>query len=120
MNTLVDTSVLAGVRSLSEIDHSWAVSVVSIGELDAGVLIATDGALQAERLRRLSTVLDVAPVLEIDRRVATAYGELRAATGRRPSNELWIAATALARQLTLLTADERQAALPLVDTILVG
>ncbi len=42
------------------------------------------------------------------------------ATGRLPSNDLWIAATALAHDLTLVTADERQAASPLVRTQLLG
>lgn len=36
------------------------------------------------------------------------------------TNDLWIAATALAHELTLVTADERQAALPLVRTVLLG
>jgi hypothetical protein len=43
-----------------------------------------------------------------------ALAALKAATGRHPANDLWIAATALAHDLTLVTADERQAALPLV------
>jgi tRNA(fMet)-specific endonuclease VapC len=76
--------------------------------------------VQAARLRRLSAVLSEAPVLEVDRAVTVCYGELRAATGRLPTNDLWIAATALAHDLTLLTADERQAALPLVRTTHVG
>jgi len=42
------------------------------------------------------------------------------ATGRPPYNALWIAATAPAHDLTLVTDDERQAALPLVRTMLVG
>jgi predicted nucleic acid-binding protein len=57
-------------------------------------------------------------VLDIDRSVAACYGELRAASGRSPTNDLWIAATALARDLTLVTRDERQAGLPLVRTTL--
>ncbi len=48
------------------------------------------------------------------------YGELRAASGSRPTNDLWTAATALAGGLTLITADEQQAALPLVVSRLVG
>ncbi len=35
-------------------------------------------------------------------------------------NDIWIAATALAHGLTVLTADERQAALPLVRATLVA
>lgn len=122
MSALVDTSVLAGAgadAALLPADR-WAVSVISVGELHAGVLLANAGAQQAARLRRLSTVLSEAPVLDIDRRVAGCYGELRAVSGRMPTNDVWIAATALAHDLTLVTADERQAALPLVRTRRVG
>jgi len=97
----------------------WAVSVVSVGELEAGVLLADDAALRSARLRRLAAVLAEAPALAIDHAVAARYGELRAAAGRRPTNDLWIAATALAHDLTLVTADERQAALPLVRAQLI-
>ena len=122
MSTLVDTSVLVGAGVLPglEVEGGWAVSAVTVGELHAGVLLAHHEPQQAARLRRLAAVLSEAPVLEVDRAVAVCYGELRAATGRMPTNDLWIAATALAHDLTLLTADERQAALPLVRTTHVG
>ena len=120
LSSLVDTSVLAGT-GLSEEDlgEGWSVSVVTVGELEAGVLLATEGAPRASRLRRLTAVLAEAPVLAIDRAVAARYGELRAASGRRPTNDLWIVATALAHDLTLVTRDERQAGLPLVRATLV-
>lgn len=122
MSLLVDTSLLAdpvGVVELG-IEGGWALSTISVGELHAGVLLARDSAQRTARLRRLSAVLSEAPMLNTDRAVATCYGELRAATGRIATNDLWIAATALAHDLTLVTADERQAALPLVRTRLVG
>lgn len=118
LSTLVDTSVLLGTGAALKIDGGWAVSAVSIGELDAGVLSAAEPAVREARLRRLTAVLVVAPVLGVDRAVAERYGELRAATGRSPTNDLWIAATALAHDLTLLTSDERQAALPLVRAMI--
>jgi len=116
LSTLVDTSVLigAGQPSNIEMDGGWAVSAITIGELEAGVLLTEDPTRRASRLRRLAAVFAEAPTLGIDRAVAARYGELRAKTGRLPTNDLWIAATALAHDLTLLTADERQAALPLV------
>ncbi len=117
MTVLVDTSILTGGVAPARTAERYAVSVVSIGELEAGVLIASRSAVRAERLARLTAVLAQAMVLGIDRHVATLYGRLRAqAKDRRPHNDLWIAATALAHDLILVTADVRQAALPLVRT----
>lgn len=121
MGSLIDTSVL--VRSpggLGVLVDEWAISTVTVGELEAGVLLAPDAASRAARLALLAAVLAEAPALPVDRHVASRYGALRAASGRRPSNDLWIAATAIAHALTLVTADEGQAALPLVRAQLVG
>jgi len=121
LTDLLDTSVLisfgqppAGRRG------EIAVSAVSIGELEAGVLSAPSDSERAVRLRRLGSILAESALLPVDRSVAARFGELRAATGRLPSNDLWIAATALAHDFTLVTADERLAKLPLVRTSLVS
>lgn len=115
---LVDTSVLAGDIAPQQ-PGAWAVSVVTIGELEVGVLLASEK-LRAQRLARLTAILEQAPVLAVDRRVAAHYAQLRVASGRQPANDLWIAATALAHELTLLTADTRQAALPGVRATLIA
>jgi predicted nucleic acid-binding protein len=119
VGSLIDTSVLAGARAIGEIVDNWAVSVVTVGELEAGVLIARDEPVRARRVALLAAVLAEAPALPIDRHVAARYGELRASTGRRPGNDLWIAATALAHDFTLVTADEQLASLPLVRSTLI-
>ncbi len=67
----------------------------------------------------MAAVLAEAPALPVDRHIAARYGELRASASRQPSNDLRIAATALAHDFTLVTADEHKAALPLVRSILV-
>jgi predicted nucleic acid-binding protein len=110
LTALVDTSVLVG-SVLPPLDEPWVVSIVTVGELQAGVLLADEAAVRSQRLRRLTAVLVEAPVVPIEQAVAARYGELRAATGRQPSNDLWIAATALAHDLTLVTSDERLASL---------
>ncbi len=126
MTLLLDTSVLVatgggGIESRAgEADDAWHVSVVTIGELEAGVLLARDDAARAARLRRLSAVLAATRALALDLDVAIRYGQLRAASGRRPTNDLWIAATAMAHDLTLLTRDAAQASLPLVRTRLLS
>ncbi len=119
MGSLIDTSVLAGGGAVAELIGGWAVSVVTVGELEAGILIASDEETRARRLALLVAVLAEAPALPVDRHVASRYGELRARARRGPSNDLWIAATALAHDLTLVTADERQAGLPLIRSTLV-
>ncbi len=118
LTALVDTSVLVGTRAPA-LDEPWVISVISVGELEAGVLLAVDGETRAQRLRRLTAVLAETVVVPIERLVAARYGELRAATGRRPTNDLWIAATALAHDFTLITADEGLASLPMIRAALV-
>jgi predicted nucleic acid-binding protein len=121
VSALVDTSVLVGSGTVPDgVTEDWMVSAITIGELEAGVLLASDPSTRATRLRRLIAIVGEAPVLDADHAVAARYGELRAASGRLASNDLWIAATALAFDLTLITRDERQAALPLVRAALVG
>ncbi len=118
---LVDTSpLLRTTPNLRSYGPGWAMSVVTVGELEAGVLLAHDPSVRAFRLGRLTQYVAEALVLPVNRAVSGCYAELRAATGRRPSNDLWIAATALAHGLRLVTADKRQAALPLVDAVYVG
>jgi predicted nucleic acid-binding protein len=121
LTTLFDTSALIGSSDgpPPQMAGDSAVSVVAVGELYAGVLLATHGATRSARLRRLAVVLSDATVLNIDRAVTTAYGDIRSLAGRIPSNDLWIAATALAHDLTLVTMDAGQAALPLVRTTLI-
>jgi toxin FitB len=118
LTALIDTSVLVGSLA-PELEEPWVVSVVSVGELHAGVLLADNPAVRAQRLQRLTAVLAEAPIVAIERAAASRYGQLRAATGRRPTNDLWIAATALAHDFTLITADERLASLPLIRARLV-
>lgn len=122
LSAVFDTSVLTSPAHgpPPPLDGGSAVSVVTVGELYAGVLLATQDAVQARRLRQLAAVLSDLDVMDIGRTVSSAYGELRAASGRRPSNDLWIAATALANDLELVTMDERQAALPLVRCTLIA
>ncbi len=118
MRYLLDTSVI--VADAGEVSEPWAVSVVTVGELEHGILAAKGDAVRARRVAKLAALLSLAPALPIDRAAAASYGELRQASGRQPSNDLWIAATALAHGLTLVTADETQAALPLVSAELLA
>jgi predicted nucleic acid-binding protein len=79
-----------------------AVSVITVGELRLGVLVAADGPTRGRRLETLSRVEALDP-LPVDDRVARAWATLRLAlrdAGKRmPLNDSWIAATALANDL---------------------
>lgn len=110
--TLGDTSVFVAIENArplrAEPPARLVVSMITVGELRAGVLSATDPAARAVRLRSLAKALETEP-LPIDDRVATAWAELRGRlrdAGRRLAvNDSWIAATAIAHDLSLVTQD---------------
>ena len=111
---LVDTSLLIAFeagRPLSDLPlpDQLAVSVITIGELRAGVLAATDLAVRDRRLVTLSTASTLDPV-PIDGAVAEAWARLRIAlrdAGRRmPVSDSWIAATAIAHGIPVVTQDD--------------
>lgn len=97
---LLDTSVLVARESGRPLDvaalpEETAVSVVTIAELHAGVLAATDTPTRARRLATLDAVSRVEP-LPVTAEAARHWARLRvglAERGRRPKvNDLWIAA----------------------------
>jgi predicted nucleic acid-binding protein len=75
-----------------------AVSVITIGELRAGVLAAADVETRDRRLATLTQALAMQPV-SVDDRVADSWARLRVLlrdSGQRmPVNDSWIAATAM-------------------------
>lgn len=89
-------------------DYDIAISVITLGELKAGVLAATSTDIRSRRLATLDLLSDV-QVLAVDEPVAAVWAELRVHLaergGRVNVNDLWIAATAVALRLPLLTQD---------------
>ena len=110
MKSVLDTSVLIA-DSLEPIDGDIAISMVSIAELQFGVLVAPDDERRASRLARLSAILRAFEPLSVDASVAASYGQLAAAThraGRKAtarSLDLMIAATAHAHGAAFVTAN---------------
>lgn len=108
MRAVLDTSVLLG-DDLAPRAGELAISTASLAELHFGVLVASDPATRAERLRRLSVLQQRFTALPIDDAVAASYGQLAAAVvaaGRQPrarTMDLLIAATAHAHQAQLIT-----------------
>ncbi len=122
VTVVADTSVLIAPppSDHDDGDEPVVISAISVGELHAGVEMARDAATRSARLARLTAIVASVPVLPVDAAVGARYGELRRASGRAPSNDLWIAATALAHGFPLVTRDEQLAGLPLVRVRLVG
>ncbi|MGH2715992.1 MAG: type II toxin-antitoxin system VapC family toxin [Pseudonocardiaceae bacterium] len=119
---LLDTSVLvaADERLDLELPPSAAISVITVGELVAGVRLARSPASREERVVRLAAVRRAFLPLPVDEEVAERYGDVLAAARRRrravKATDLLIVATALASRRTLYTLDGAQASLAqLVD-----
>ena len=111
---LLDASVFIAAengRPLDEaaIPEETALSVVTLAELQAGVLAAADVAVRARRMATLAAVGDI-EVVEIDEAAALMWAYMRvhvAQSGRWCNvNDLWIAATAAARGWALVTHDD--------------
>lgn len=86
-----------------------AVSIVTVGELRAGVLAATDLVTRDRRLNTLMGALQLQPV-SIDEAVAEAWARLRLMLRdhglRMPVNDSWIAATAISLDVPVMTQDD--------------
>lgn len=86
-----------------------AVSIITIGELRAGVLAAQTVEARDRRLGTLTAALQLDPV-PIDEAVATEWARLRVVLRdtdqRMPVNDSWIAATAMAHGLPVVTQDD--------------
>ena len=129
MNTrrraLADTSVLIGVEAIrvdADIlkDFELGVSAVTLGELRLGVLQARDPVSAARRLSTYQLAQRLEP-LAIDEAVADAWAllvsQLRAAGRKAPINDTWIAATALAHQVPVVSQDADYDHMPNLDVI---
>lgn len=109
---LADTSVFIAQEQDRPITgpppQEIAVSVVTIGELRLGVLAAADSPTRAQRLETLTRAEAFDPI-PVDGAVARAWATLRQALrdhGRRmPLNDSWIAATAIAHGLPVVSQD---------------
>ncbi len=110
---LVDTSVLIAHESgrplaAERLPDELAVSIITIAELRAGVLAATTLEARDLRLRTLRFAERMEP-LPIDDAVATAWArlriDLRDAGRSMPVNDSWIAATAIAHDVPVVTQD---------------
>ncbi len=124
---IVDTSVFIAAESGRALDvdrlpDQLTTTVVTIGELEAGVLAAKDVDTRARRLRTLDSASRLHR-LPVDEAAAHAWAGLRVqlARSRRrmPVNDSWIAACALSRSLPVVTQDLDYDALAEVSELVV-
>jgi predicted nucleic acid-binding protein len=116
---VLDTSVFIANETGRPLDESAmpeevATTVITLAELNAGVLAAGSAEIRARRLATLDAVADMV-ALPVDEDAARVWARLRvhlAETGRRMGvNDLWIAAIAVSRGLPVITQDDDFAAL---------
>lgn len=111
---LADTSVFIASESgrplrFETVPDELRVSVITLAELEAGVLAARTIADRAARLRTLERAMALEP-LTVDAAAASAWARLRVelhGAGRRVNvNDLWIAAVAVANDLPVVSQDD--------------
>lgn len=122
---IADTSVFIARESGRPVDiallpDELGVSVITVGELRAGVLAALEVETRDRRLATLTQALALEPIA-VDGRVAESWARLRLvlrdAKQRMPVNDSWIAATAMALGIPLITQDEDHVQLPILEII---
>ena len=110
---IADTSVFIARESgrpldLDAMPDELAISVVTVGELRAGVLAAEDSSTRVRRLDTYRRAHSLEPV-PVDESIAESWAYLRVllreAGTRMAVNDSWIASTALALDLPLVTQD---------------
>ena len=104
-------------RSLTETDlpDELAISVITIGELRAGVLAVVHVEMRDRRLATLSEALALDPCPSTRRSLRLGRGLhvlLRDMQERMPVNDSWIAATAISLGVPVVTQDEDYVEVP--------
>ncbi|MCC5580555.1 type II toxin-antitoxin system VapC family toxin [Microtetraspora sp. AC03309] len=122
---LADTSVFIGFESARFeverfVDFEWGVSAVTLGELRFGVLQARDPDAASRRLStyQLAQRFETIPVDEaVSDAWALLVSRLRSTGRKAPVNDSWIAATALAHGVPVVTRDADYDGMPGLEVI---
>jgi predicted nucleic acid-binding protein len=111
---LLDTTIFIARESGRFVEENLlpdeaATTVITLAELQAGVLAAADLDTRARRLATLESVADMY-TFSVDEAATRIWAQMRvhlAETGRRVRvNDLWIAAVAAANGLPVVTQDD--------------
>lgn len=111
---LLDTSILIAHDEEGDLElpETAAISVITLGELRAGVLVAHNGPIADARRRRLAAVRAAFAALVVDEAVAEPYADLlvvpRSERRAAKATDLLIIATAAATERELYTLDAAQ------------
>jgi predicted nucleic acid-binding protein len=122
---LADTSIFVGLQAqrfeVGQIeDFEWGISTVTLGELRLGVLQASDPVAAS---RRLSTyqLAQRFEALPVDGAVSDAWAllvsKLRVSGRKAPVNDSWVAATAIAHGIPVVTQDNDYDDMPDLEII---
>jgi predicted nucleic acid-binding protein len=122
---LADTSVFIGLEAdrydVGRFDgFEWGISAITLGELRLGVLQAGDPESASRRLSiyQLAQRFEALPVDEpVSDAWALLVSRLRAERRKVPVNDSWIAATAIAHGIPLVTQDTDYDGMPGVEVI---
>jgi predicted nucleic acid-binding protein len=122
---VLDTSIFVAVEQGRPLRRALpdevSVSVITLAELELGVLVAQDLDARAQRLATLTRVREETAGLPADQHVASAYARLAAAelaAGRKPRvHDTWIAATALVHGAEVWTQDDDFSGFSAVDVV---
>lgn len=113
-NHLLDTNVVIelfkGNKTIADKINKLKkiyISSIVLGELYIGINRVTN---KTKHLKKLNDFLELCYVINIDSNTAKLYGEIVTALYIKgnpiPTNDIWIAATALQHDFTLVTADK--------------
>jgi toxin FitB len=122
---LLDTSILIGSPdTVDELPVNGAISVVTLGELHAGVHLARTDEIRRLRQRRLDAIRTAFVPIPVDEPVAESYGEVLALARHQRvaarATDVLIIATAAATTRMLYTLDAAQARLARAADVLVA
>jgi predicted nucleic acid-binding protein len=122
---LADTSVFIGLEAsrfdaTKFADYEWGISAITLGELRLGVLQATNPEAASKRLSTYQLAQRF-EALAVDEAVSDAWAllvsRLRADGRKVPINDSWIAATAIAHGIPIVSQDADYDDMPDVEVI---
>ena len=94
-------------------DEGIALSVITCGEIYEGMLSSSLPEVRRAQFEQFTRTIDLlSPDIEVARLYANTRAHLRGKGRLIPDNDLWIAATALAHDLTVVSRDEHFSRIP--------